>query len=597
MKRILLLLAFITPLFIQAQSTTSDDFESYMTGSFDGQFNPVQWTGWFGNPSNADISTDYAFNGTKSLKVWDDIAKETDIVALLGTMFSGVDSISFMQYIPTTGSGAYYNLQHNYTNLTGDWAAEVYFGTSPAAAYVQTDGQQYAFTPTFDAWVEQKFIFDFTNSIGTFYYGGVLTHTWVLNTNAAGGAGLNTINAINLFAHNNGTGANTLAYYDDMPVFSPPSYDVEVVATDFPAVYTQLTADHVQPFEFTCDVNNIGGLGVTNVNVSFDVLDGTGTNVFSETVNQASLAIGNTGAFAATNTFTPSSDTYTVIYSVTITEADANTTNNLDTLSLTFTVSDSTLAKDDGVVTGGVGVSPNASGLMGHIYDFQTADSISSVTAVFANANTGGIGDILKAHIYTIVNGQPNTLLATSQPYTVMDTSSVSSPEAVVFNFTSPIPVDSGQYLVAVEEGITNMGIAYSLDIFTPNTGFFSVDTGQTWTSFVAVNFPISVFIHPNVTGVTVPSVSTTYVKNFDGSFEIMPNPTSSQANIKIELSENQDINVVLFDVTGKALQTFNEKSVINAQYSLDLSSYPNGVYFVRLIANKQMITQRIVKQ
>jgi len=225
MKRILFFLIIFIPFVAHAQLVT-DDFESYNAGSFDGQFDTTQWTGWVGGVSNAGISTDYAFSGTKSLKVFDGTGgTKTDLVALLGTLDQGVDSISFMQYTPSTGSdGAYYNLRHNYTNAVGgiDTATEFLITTNPIAAEIWTDGSPYSFTPTLDAWVEHKFVFDFTNKSAKFYYGGTLIHTWVLDTDTGGGPAPNTINAIDFYAHD-AAGPNSVAYYDDITHGMPVS--------------------------------------------------------------------------------------------------------------------------------------------------------------------------------------------------------------------------------------------------------------------------------------------------------------------------------------------------------------------------------------
>ncbi len=596
MKKISLLLTF-SILLISAntysQSTVTEDFDAFTPGLFDGQFNSIQWTGWFGGTSNANISTDYAFSGTNSLKVWDDVGKETDIVALLGTLSSGVDTLSFMQYIVSTGSGAYYNLQHNYSNTAGDWAAEVYFGID--TGFVQTDGVQYPFTAKTDTWVENKFVLDFTNNTGNFYYDGTLTHTWVLNTNAAGGVGLNTINAINFYAHDNTTGAGSLAYYDDVPVFNPPTYDVGISSVAVPAVYTQLTADHTQALHLSADISNIGGLNVSNVAVTFDVSDGSGTNVFSETVTQASLTTGNTSTFTATGTFVPSAlGSYSINYAVTTTETDTDLSNNSDALNNIITITDSTHAKDDGVVAGSIGVSSTGPGQMGHLYDFMVDDSISSVSVSFVQADPAAIGQTLTCHIYNTSGGVPiGTPIASSAPYTV-DTSSVAVEH--VFDFSTSVAVDSATtYFVAIEEGLNTAAIAYSFNIFTPNTGFFTTDGGASWTSFVSVNFPISLFIHPNVTGVTAPAVNTSAVKPFEGTFEINPNPTTGFATLNVEMDDAKDINVAIFDISGKLIQSFNDANVSNRKYTIDLSHQPNGIYLVRLMTNGQVVTKRLV--
>lgn len=594
MKKIILSLVFILPMLANAQSTVVDDFESYTLGSFDGQFNPTQWVGWGGGPSNATVSSDYAYSGTKSIKVWDNptTVTETDLVALLGTLFQGIDTVTFQQYIASAGSGAYYNLQHNYTNTAGDWAAEVYFGTSPSAAYMQTDGVQYNFTPVFDAWVEQMFIFDHANNTAYFYYNGTLTHTWALNTNAAGGVGLKTINAINFYAHDNATGANSLAYYDDIPVYSPPAYNVAITDIAQPASYTHLTTKHLMPLNLSADVANIGGLGVTNVAVTFEVQDGGGTTVFTETVSQATLATGATATFTPTGTYVPSATgSYTINYDLTITETDDDLSDNIGSFAYTLTVTDSTLAKDDGIAIASIGVSGAGPGQMGHIYELMTADSISSVGVSFVQTNPVAIGESILVHIYNTTNGIPTGAPIATSAALLVDTSS--NLVEKIYAFASPVALSAGAYFIAVEEGLSTAAIAYTVDIFTPYTGYFSTDGGGSWTAFDDVGFPITLFVRPNVTGII--NVSTQNVQAFEGVFEIMPNPTAGQAWINVEMEDAQDIHVAIYDMTGKLVQGFTDAHVANQRYGIDLSNATNGVYLVRMTTNGQTITKKLV--
>jgi hypothetical protein len=267
MKNYLLLVVFSLFVYGTSQAQlTSDSFDGYSTGSFDGQFQAGEWTGWGGGASNAIVTTEQSVSGTQSLKIWDNAGTESDAVALLGTLSTGVKTISFMQYIPASGTGAYYNLQHNYTDAAGDWAADVYFGTSPAAGEISTDGVVYPFTPIFDTWVEQKFVLDFTNSQAEFYYDGALIHTWVLNTNSGGGAGLNTINAINFYAANIGAGASSLAYYDDFGILMP-----------------LVNTKQVKPFDGTLEISPNPTTGFTTLNVEMADANDINVTIFDMT--------------------------------------------------------------------------------------------------------------------------------------------------------------------------------------------------------------------------------------------------------------------------------------------------------------------------
>ena len=128
MKNYLLLLSFCLPVLLHAQ-LTSENFDSYNTGAFDGQWDASEWVGWYGSASNSTISDVQANSGANSLKIEDNGSTQSDIIALLGTLNVGTYEISFQQYIPAA-NGSYFNLQHNYTNTAADWAADVYFTRS-----------------------------------------------------------------------------------------------------------------------------------------------------------------------------------------------------------------------------------------------------------------------------------------------------------------------------------------------------------------------------------------------------------------------------------------------------------------------------------
>lgn len=218
--RKLLLLGFACIPFILNAQLTADNFDSYNLGSFDNQWNPSEWVGWFGAASNATISDDFANSGSNSMQ----IETNDDIVALLGVLDVGVSMISFMQYIPT-GNGAYFNLQHNYTNSAGDWAMEVFFSDQLASSgRLLAGGAEEVFDIVHDTWVENRIEADFNNMIASYFYNGTLIFSWALNTVPDGSPGLNQINGINFFGacFDTGGGCSSLAYYDDVSAVNNP---------------------------------------------------------------------------------------------------------------------------------------------------------------------------------------------------------------------------------------------------------------------------------------------------------------------------------------------------------------------------------------
>ena len=79
---------------------------------------------------------------------------------------------------------------------------------------------------------------------------------------------------------------------------------------------------------------------------------------------------------------------------------------------------------------------------------------------------------------------------------------------------------------------------------------------------------------------------------NFEeSSIAIYPNPTNSMVNI--EALSNDELNVSVFDMTGKRLLS----SSMLGSSQINLNAYASGIYFVKLDNGSQTITKKIVKQ
>ncbi len=74
--------------------------------------------------------------------------------------------------------------------------------------------------------------------------------------------------------------------------------------------------------------------------------------------------------------------------------------------------------------------------------------------------------------------------------------------------------------------------------------------------------------------------------------FNVYPNPTSDFWNI--ELNETEVASLKIIDLQGKVV--FNNYANQNSQV-IDASSFPNGVYFLKITSNSEIVTKRIIKR
>ncbi|MBU0765871.1 MAG: T9SS type A sorting domain-containing protein, partial [Bacteroidetes bacterium] len=75
------------------------------------------------------------------------------------------------------------------------------------------------------------------------------------------------------------------------------------------------------------------------------------------------------------------------------------------------------------------------------------------------------------------------------------------------------------------------------------------------------------------------------------------PNPTRNMLHIDF-IGLNSELSVTILDVNGQVLyrkRLTNQSSEVHNVY--DMSSYPAGVYFVRIVSTDEVHVQRIIKQ
>lgn len=81
---------------------------------------------------------------------------------------------------------------------------------------------------------------------------------------------------------------------------------------------------------------------------------------------------------------------------------------------------------------------------------------------------------------------------------------------------------------------------------------------------------------------------------SFNDKVEIYPNPASSEVVISSPKSIEGKIKV--FDITGKLL-IYEHNAVLETSYTLDISSLPAGVYFIRLNTSEGIATKKLLKK
>ena len=81
--------------------------------------------------------------------------------------------------------------------------------------------------------------------------------------------------------------------------------------------------------------------------------------------------------------------------------------------------------------------------------------------------------------------------------------------------------------------------------------------------------------------------------------FQCFPNPFEGNITIQYYLTEKSNIDIELFDMAGKLVQIFTKNVVYTEggyRITYEVSDMPEGVYFIKLKTDKQVVYKQMVK-
>ncbi len=261
-----------------------------------------------------------------------------------------------------------------------------------------------------------------------------------------------------------------LLLIDDILVSAPVVNDARLSVLDTVTPYTIVPLDQTQPLNFSGDLMNNGSNTLTGVYVSVDVYD-SGNNIVY-TANSAtitSLAPAASAAWTISGYDPAIVDFYDARFIVHHSVADPNPTN--DSLFWGgYLVDDSIYARDDGTVTGGLGIGAGNGGYLGQDFEVVNVDIL---TQIMVYVTAGYTGEPMAAVVWNMSGGVPTTIAFSTDTILYPDDSA-----DVYFLpiYNGPVMVNPGEYAVTFVEFDSTMQLGNTMGIFS---------AGHTW-----VNWP-----------------------------------------------------------------------------------------------------------
>jgi hypothetical protein len=209
-----------------AHAQFNDSFDAYTVGTLCPQGG---WQEWIGSVDVCgEVSTDFAFDGTKSLKIVGNPGGSNnqgdDTVHRFTGIEGGTWEFSIRTYVPAGATGASYCILLNtYDDPPGSpsgdyrWSFQVRLDAD--TQLVTAEGGNGESTPLVaDQWVELRAVIDLDNDSVDIFYNGtefVSDRSWI---NGLSAGGQPRIQAIDLYGNEPGGGGTSGTYYDALSI-------------------------------------------------------------------------------------------------------------------------------------------------------------------------------------------------------------------------------------------------------------------------------------------------------------------------------------------------------------------------------------------
>ncbi len=318
---------------------------------------------------------------------------------------------------------------------------------------------------------------------------------------------------------------------DDIMIYESGQYDIEIGDANTNSEYTIIPLKQIFPVNFSANAANVGFDTLTNITLNVDVNSG----LFTDNISKDTLLSGEDTVLTTPNYFTPiATGIFNVNYSLSVNEIETDITNNTDSLS--FEVSDTIMAREDGIATGSLGIG-SSGGTLGQIFTLTNNDTITSVSFYLKNPT---LGDNVSVDVYTFTS-TPDSIIASTPVMTITDTAPQWYTLPIDGNFKD---LAAGTFFLGVKEYNNNITIGTTTNFFTPNAGWF-IYGANPWATSESSGFEVTYLLRANL-GEVIP------LPGFDAGVVSFSSPVSACC------LDNEQVTVTIKNFGADTIKNFD---------------------------------------
>lgn len=378
-----------------------------------------------------------------------------------------------------------------------------------------------------------------------------------------------------------------LLLIDDVEVITQTNYDVELTQQQLNSEYTIVPFSQLQPVSGTGTIRNNGLLAASNVNLQVDVYDGVPAVIATIPATPvASMAPGASSVFNTVAITPPAvADLYQFDFYAVLTQTDQIPTNNYLPEVPYLIVDPADYARDNGQVTGAIGIGAGNGGYLGNMFEIFQATYLDSV---FYYVTEGDAGLPTSAVVWNTVGGVPNAIIGTTETGFYVDDLAASITLGMQ---GGPMLLNPGEYVVTVVEYDSIVQVGTTTGIVTPGTTWVNWPTNPngTWSNSedfgFNVTYVIRLILTDNAVGIDGSDARTSAVN-------VYPNPSNGNLTVALDGEEGK-AQLLITDMAGR--EVYSESLMLTQQFKKDFDlSLTHGSYLLTVITDSGRYVSKV---